>query len=117
MDGPERWTRTAYAVLSAVVLAVAVMGIAMTQGARAQAPITNRSERGVPQGCSPAWYVVPSQDIGAGDNTLYSVAAIAPNDVWAVGSYTGTGRYRAHTALGWWAVEYSAQPKSGPVQQ
>ena len=95
MQESHRRAGTAYAVLTVVVLAVlavAVMVIAMTQTTRAQAPVTNISEQGVPQGCSPAWYVVPSQDVGAGDNSLFSVAAIGPNDVWSVGSYPGPGR-------------------------
>src|SRR6478672_862387 len=113
MHGPERRTGIDYAVLTAVVLAVVVMGIALTQVARAQAPVTSMSEQSLPHGCSPAWYVVPSQDVGANENNLYSVAAIGPNDVWAVGSYTGTGRYLTlieHWDGGQWNIVPSPSP-------
>ena len=70
MQESHRRTGLAFAVLAAVVPAVAVMIIAMTQTTRAQAYIDNMGERGIPQGCSPDWYTVPSQDVGAGDNTL-----------------------------------------------
>jgi hypothetical protein len=35
------------------------------------------------------WSVVPSPNTGSPNNYLYGVAAIAPNDVWAVGAYGG----------------------------
>jgi hypothetical protein len=34
------------------------------------------------------WKVVPSPSVGTDDNLLYGVAAIAPDDVWAVGVYS-----------------------------
>ncbi|HVF99441.1 MAG TPA: hypothetical protein VND68_06360, partial [Chloroflexia bacterium] len=34
-----------------------------------------------------AWSVVPSPNMGAYSNTLWDVAAISANDVWAVGTY------------------------------
>ncbi|HMA37878.1 MAG TPA: S-layer homology domain-containing protein, partial [Chloroflexia bacterium] len=34
-----------------------------------------------------AWTVVPSPNGGTGSNSLYGVAAVAANDVWAVGDY------------------------------
>jgi hypothetical protein len=34
------------------------------------------------------WKVVPSPSLGTDDNLLYGVAAVAPNDVWAVGVYS-----------------------------
>jgi len=36
------------------------------------------------------WSIVPSPPIGSGDNVLYSVDALAANDVWAVGGYRGS---------------------------
>lgn len=34
------------------------------------------------------WKVVPSPSVGTDDNLLYGVAAVAPDDVWAVGVYS-----------------------------
>ena len=50
---------------------------------------------------------------GCGENSLYSVAAIGPNDVWAVGSYTGTGGYQTlteHWDGGQWSIVPSPNP-------
>ncbi|HEY3134724.1 MAG TPA: hypothetical protein VGL29_01620, partial [Blastocatellia bacterium] len=38
-------------------------------------------------GPSGSWNVVPSANTGSPNNYLFGVAAIAPNDVWAVGAY------------------------------
>ncbi len=37
------------------------------------------------------WQVVPSPSVGVGRNQLKGIAALADNDVWAVGSYTNNG--------------------------
>src|SRR5438045_3059666 len=50
-----------------------------------------------PEGCVPGWSIVPSPNVGSGNNSLASVAAISANDVWAVGYYTLTDRYQTLT--------------------
>ena len=40
------------------------------------------------------WRVVPSPNVGSGDNVLDAVAALSANDIWAVGSYTDNGVQR-----------------------
>jgi outer membrane protein assembly factor BamB len=38
-----------------------------------------------------AWQVVPSPNVGSGDNTLLGVATFATGDVWAVGAFRNAG--------------------------
>jgi hypothetical protein len=48
-------------------------------------------------GLSPGgWTAVPSPDPGAanGNTVLYAVQAFSPADVWAVGTYDGSGGMR-----------------------
>lgn len=42
-----------------------------------------------------SWNVVSAANPGIGDSPLNSVAATAPNDVWTVGTYDGTGAMQA----------------------
>ena len=49
--------------------------------------------------CEPAWNVVPTQSQGTVDNFLHAAAAVAPNDVWAVGS---TNQSRPITVIEHW---------------
>src|SRR5438477_303146 len=41
-----------------------------------------------------AWEVVPSANVGTGDNHLNAVAAVSATDVWAVGYYRTGGIFR-----------------------
>jgi hypothetical protein len=41
---------------------------------------------------SGSWNVVPSPNTGSPNNYLFGVAAIASNDVWAVGGYNSGGQ-------------------------
>ncbi|HYP38726.1 MAG TPA: S-layer homology domain-containing protein, partial [Chloroflexia bacterium] len=47
--------------------------------------------------CHLDWQVVPSPNAGSQHNYLTAIDALSPNDVWAVGYYTGTGRYHPLT--------------------
>jgi hypothetical protein len=62
-----------------------------------------------------AWNVVSSSNVGADDNRLFAVTAVAANDVWAVGYYTSSGVAQT-LVLRWngsaWSVVNS--PNSGP---
>ncbi len=39
--------------------------------------------------CTPIWNVLPSPNGGSGDSLLKGIAVLAPDDIWAVGSYGG----------------------------
>jgi hypothetical protein len=55
---------------------------------------------GATQTCSSAWSIVPSPNVGTGDNVLNAVTAVSSSNVWAVGSYRdGT---RARTLIEHW---------------
>ncbi len=41
--------------------------------------------------CRGAWEAIGSANVNAGRNLLTGIAAIAPNDVWAVGTYVNSG--------------------------
>jgi hypothetical protein len=47
----------------------------------------------------PAWPVVPSPNVGAGDNTLRGVTALSPGDAWAVGSFRDTATGQTGSSL------------------
>src|SRR5205823_6090169 len=44
--------------------------------------------------CSPSWQVVTTPNFGSDENELYDIAAVGPNDVWAIG-YIDSGDVRA----------------------
>ncbi|MEO8288411.1 MAG: S-layer homology domain-containing protein [Chloroflexota bacterium] len=44
-----------------------------------------------------AWSIVPSPNVGALDNTLVAVAAVAPGEAWAVGQYSANDGYHPLT--------------------
>lgn len=57
------------------------------------------------------WSIVPSPNIGMGSNILYGVEAIAPDDVWAVGSFLEEPTAGSRTlTLHWDGVEWSVVP-------
>lgn len=57
------------------------------------------------------WSVVPSPNVpGASHNYLQDVAAIAPNDVWAVGNAWATNSARISLTLHWDGVRWSIVP-------
>src|SRR5204863_1223407 len=56
------------------------------------------------------WSIAPSPNPGAGNNELYGVAAMAANDVWAVGTYYASGG-PYHTLIEHWnGSSWSAVP-------
>lgn len=60
------------------------------------------------------WSVVPSPNVGSGNNHLRDVAAVSPNNVWAVGSYAGSGVDQT-LILHWDGTEWSVVPSPNPV--
>ncbi|MGA7730476.1 MAG: S-layer homology domain-containing protein, partial [Chloroflexia bacterium] len=83
--------------VSLFLVAIAAIVVVLSRTGRpsevaASPPIQPQSAPYAPN-CEPDWAVVPSPNWGAGSNFLNAVAALASNDVWAVGSYiTGTAR-------------------------
>jgi hypothetical protein len=63
--------------------------------------------------CNTAWRGVPSPNASSQPNYLTAIDALAPDDVWAVGYYTGTGRYLTLT-LHWDGQEWSIIPSPNP---
>ena len=59
--------------------------VAAAPAARSPAPLSPDSPGPAPS-CPPGWQVVPSPNSGANANFLNDVVALAPADVWAVGS-------------------------------
>ncbi len=53
------------------------------------------------QNCLLTWQVVPSPNIGSEINVLYGVAVLAPNDVWAVGTFGDSGSVLHSLILHW----------------
>jgi hypothetical protein len=60
-----------------------------------------------------AWSIVPSPSPGTlGLNSLYAAAANSANDVWAVGSFTNTGKFAQTLALHWDGTSWSVIPSA-----
>ena len=49
-----------------------------------------------------AWSVVASPNEGTNNNELHGVAAVSPNDVWAVGFYTDSSGAHGQTLVEHW---------------
>src|SRR5262245_46520154 len=67
-------------------------------------------------GSACTWTDVPSPNLGSPINTFYGVAAIAPTDVWAVGSH-GDALTVRHQIQHWNGAAWSISPSpalSGP---
>jgi hypothetical protein len=56
------------------------------------------------------WSIVPSPNVGAGANRLLGVAAISPNDVWAVGYYSADYYMSRTLVLHWNGAQWSIMP-------
>jgi hypothetical protein len=66
--------------------------------------------------CLPGWSIVPGQDPSTSDNTIYGLAVIAPDDIWAVGSYRTGSIYQTlveHWDGAQWTVVPSPNVGSG----
>jgi hypothetical protein len=49
-----------------------------------------------------SWSVVPSKNNGTGDNDLYGVAVVSPDDAWAVGEWNATPTSRPKPLIEHW---------------
>jgi hypothetical protein len=64
-----------------------------------------------------SWKIVSTPNVGALSNSLFAVAALAPNDAWAVGNYIGSD-YAAHTLIENWngsTWSFIPSPDGGPA--
>jgi len=61
-----------------------------------------------------SWAVVPSPNMGTGDNALFDVSAVSSNDIWATGRYMyDTDHYLDRTlTMHWDGVQWSIVPNA-----
>jgi hypothetical protein len=86
------YARRARRLLSAAL--AGVLGFALPAGGVLAAPTGSTLT-----GC---WRMVPAVNQGTGDNELNAVAAASSSDVWAVGSYSGSGGLADRTLTERW---------------
>lgn len=91
--------------LAVVALAAAVITPAVP--AQAAAPAA---------GCLPAWQVVPSPNVGAGDNGLADVAVVSADDVWAVGG-RASGQSRSTLIEHWDGTAWQVVPSPNGAER
>jgi WD40 repeat protein len=61
------------------------------------------------------WRVVPSPNVGRGDNGLHGVVALAADNAWAIGHYTGEDGAAHPLILHWDGCAWQAMPTGGPA--
>jgi len=87
----------------------------LTRGRATQAAATPRMAASSAP-CNSAWNTVASPNVGAARNNLNGIAAVAPNDVWSVGTYINGSSVFQTLAEHWdgsaWSV--SPTPNVGP---
>ena len=105
-------------ILGAVAVALALLALGRYAGsARAQqAPAGGASQP--PRAAAPAapaiagcWSVVPSPNAGTPHDGIYGVAALAGNDVWAVGGLTTSS---SNAGRHWNGTTWSVVPSPNP---
>jgi hypothetical protein len=57
-----------------------------------------------------AWSVVPTPSPGSADNLLHSLAAVASNDIWAVGYYGNSSSTYLTMTMHWDGIKWSGVP-------
>jgi hypothetical protein len=107
-------------LVAALLGVVVVLSVIMAAATLAQAPLTQALPAGgtptatyTAAACNSLWNIVPSPNVGTADNYLMAIDTLSPDDAWAVGYYTGTGRYLTLTEH-WngtqWSVVQSPNP-------
>jgi hypothetical protein len=84
-------------LLSAVGLSSAAASPARSEGRLARAA------------CQPVWTIIPSPNVGGGDNGLAALDVVSPTDVWAVGSSL-SGDVRSTLVEHWNGTAWSVIP-------
>src|SRR5205823_12783795 len=112
--GPKR-VLSKFVILGALFMALAALVGARvgTQVSAAIPPISPRGATFTPTpvpSCTPAWTIVNSPDTPGSDNRLHGMAAISPDDVWAVG-IVGNGRSGSlPLMLHWEGTQWTSVP-------
>ncbi|HJT58544.1 MAG TPA: hypothetical protein VJ761_18700 [Ktedonobacteraceae bacterium] len=61
------------------------------------------------------WQVIPSPNVGQGDNDLFGVTALSPTDVWAVGTIAENEFQQQYTLIEHWdGTQWSVIPSLNP---
>lgn len=117
-----RWLRGPKSLVSTVTigLLMTLLGIGLAVAASIalapQAALAGAASPHAPQGDCIGGSVVSSPDAGSSDNTLLGVAAVSPNDVWAVGNYISSGGVHQTLTMHWngtqWSIATSPNPGS-----
>src|SRR5438876_773994 len=90
--------RSIAVIAAGLLLGLLGLGLLLLNAAAAQPappPAPGAHTPASPADCS--WSIVPSPDLGSYSNNLYGVAAVAANEVWAVGFYANQGYYQTLT--------------------
>jgi hypothetical protein len=91
-------------VLLATTVAASVLAVV---GPISAEPLAVPRSAGTP--CTPAWSIVPSPNVGSGDNGFADIDVLAADDAWAVGSSSSTGA-RATLIQHWNGTSWSVVP-------
>ena len=83
--------------------------LAMIIGFVATVAVLNFSASLSAQDCGTAWRIVPSPNLGSGDNELYGIDAVSANNVWAVGRYNDVDGYKT-LSMRWDGSVWSVVP-------
>lgn len=66
--------------------------------------------------CAGNWEIVPSPNIEQeGNNDLYAISVLGPNDIWAVGAYRDTRSHDRTLTMHWDGAEWSVVPSPSPA--
>ena len=109
----RRIASTLALLAATVLLSVLLAHSTLARTPSNPSPVTTYQATASPTMCNPTWTVIPGQNVGPNDNTLSAIAAIAPDDVWAVGYYSDTGRYKTLTQH-WDGSAWSVVPSPNP---
>jgi hypothetical protein len=103
-------------ILLVVACALAALGAGIQTGQAASDPSLLASTLQLPAdsstGCDEAsWHIIPSSNVTSTSNILRGIAVSAPNDAWAVGSYS-TSSYVVPLIERWDGASWSITPNS-----
>ena len=77
-----------------MAVAQVALGATTSAGANATAESLSSSD------CGSAWRIVPSPNLGSGNNELYGLGVVSANDIWAAGRFSDATGYKT-LAMHW----------------
>src|SRR2546423_11818955 len=93
------------AVPAILVILIGLVGLVFSSSGKAAAVSAGEQKpMAGPGGCAPSGVVVPSPNASNGFDHLQGTAAVAANDIWAVGYAAGTGLVTEHWNGTQWSV-------------